>query len=159
VSRLLEEVADGALDEADGLHRRVQPVSLVGRPGGGLFAELVRERGISLEGTHRGVDPGDSVSSDVLETALSLLGGSSPDGKQRNEAREWMSRLPPAELRQVSLPGPEVPRVVGAVWPADERPYHPGYYAAFLLDPDGNSIEAVYHGEAARSAASVKIAF
>jgi catechol 2,3-dioxygenase-like lactoylglutathione lyase family enzyme len=32
-----------------------------------------------------------------------------------------------------------------------ERPYHPGYYAAFLLDPDGNNIEAVYHGEADRS--------
>ena len=27
-----------------------------------------------------------------------------------------------------------------------ERPYHPGYYAAFLIDPDGNNIEAVYHG-------------
>lgn len=40
-----------------------------------------------------------------------------------------------------------------------ERPYHPGYYAAFLLDPDGNNIEAVYHGEAHRSAASVKITF
>jgi catechol 2,3-dioxygenase-like lactoylglutathione lyase family enzyme len=26
-----------------------------------------------------------------------------------------------------------------------ERPYHPGYYAAFLLDPDGNNIEAVCH--------------
>ena len=39
------------------------------------------------------------------------------------------------------------------------RPYHPGYYAAFLLDPDGNNIEAVYHGEANRSAASVKITF
>src|SRR2546423_4747502 len=24
-----------------------------------------------------------------------------------------------------------------------ERDYHPGYYAAFLLDPDGNNIEAV----------------
>ena len=23
--------------------------------------------------------------------------------------------------------------------------YHPGYYAAFVLDPDGNRIEAVYH--------------
>src|SRR5690606_24965061 len=22
-----------------------------------------------------------------------------------------------------------------------ERPYHPGYYAAFVLDPDGNNIE------------------
>jgi catechol 2,3-dioxygenase-like lactoylglutathione lyase family enzyme len=39
------------------------------------------------------------------------------------------------------------------------RPYHPGYYAAFLLDPDGNNVEAVYHGEAKRSAASVKINF
>jgi hypothetical protein len=37
------------------------------------------------------------------------------------------------------------------------RPYHPGYYAAFVLDPDGNDIEAVYHGEADRSAPSVKI--
>lgn len=40
-----------------------------------------------------------------------------------------------------------------------ERPYHPGYYAAFVLDPDGNNIEAVYHGEANRSAASVEIVF
>jgi len=40
-----------------------------------------------------------------------------------------------------------------------DRPYHPGYYAAFLLDPDGNNIEAVYHGEAARSAPSVEIKF
>src|SRR5690606_14182631 len=40
-----------------------------------------------------------------------------------------------------------------------ERPYHPGYYAAFVLDPDGNNIEAVYHGPADRSAASVRITF
>ena len=38
-----------------------------------------------------------------------------------------------------------------------ERAYHPGYYAAFVLDPDGNNIEAVFHGEADRSAASVRI--
>ena len=37
--------------------------------------------------------------------------------------------------------------------------YHPGYYAAFLIDPDGNNIEAVFHGEAERSAPSVKISF
>jgi catechol 2,3-dioxygenase-like lactoylglutathione lyase family enzyme len=35
-----------------------------------------------------------------------------------------------------------------------ERPYHPGYYAAFLLDPDGNNIEAVFHGPGERSAGS-----
>jgi catechol 2,3-dioxygenase-like lactoylglutathione lyase family enzyme len=40
-----------------------------------------------------------------------------------------------------------------------ERSYHPGYYAAFVMDPDGNNIEAVYHGEARRSAPSVKVAF
>lgn len=40
-----------------------------------------------------------------------------------------------------------------------ERPYHPGYYAAFLLDPDGNNIEAVYHGAHERSAPSVEIRF
>jgi catechol 2,3-dioxygenase-like lactoylglutathione lyase family enzyme len=39
------------------------------------------------------------------------------------------------------------------------RPYHPGYYAAFALDPDGNNTEAVFHGPAQRSAPSVKITF
>ena len=43
--------------------------------------------------------------------------------------------------------------------PPGERPYHPGYYAAFVLDPDGNNIEAVFHGEAKRSASSVRITF
>ncbi|MGX7925469.1 VOC family protein [Tsuneonella sp. HG094] len=41
--------------------------------------------------------------------------------------------------------------------PPGLRAYHPGYYAAFLLDPDGNNIEAVYHGPAERSAVSVEI--
>jgi catechol 2,3-dioxygenase-like lactoylglutathione lyase family enzyme len=40
-----------------------------------------------------------------------------------------------------------------------ERPYHPGYYAGFLLDPDGNNCEVVYHGPGKRSAESVKITF
>ena len=39
------------------------------------------------------------------------------------------------------------------------RKYHPGYYAAFVIDPDGNNIEAVFHGEAQRSAPSVKVTF
>lgn len=39
------------------------------------------------------------------------------------------------------------------------RPYHPGYYAAFVLDPDGHNIEAVFHGKAQRSAASVTVTF
>lgn len=38
-----------------------------------------------------------------------------------------------------------------------ERDYHPGYYAAFVIDPDGNNIEAVFHGPSKRSAAAVVI--
>ena len=38
-----------------------------------------------------------------------------------------------------------------------ERAYHPGYYACFVLDPAGNNIEAVHHGPASRSVASVEI--
>ena len=40
-----------------------------------------------------------------------------------------------------------------------ERAYHPGYYGAFVLDPDGNNIEVVYHGAAKFSAPSVKVTF
>jgi catechol 2,3-dioxygenase-like lactoylglutathione lyase family enzyme len=36
-----------------------------------------------------------------------------------------------------------------------ERSYHPGYYAAYVLDPDGTNVEAVYHGPVERSAPSV----
>jgi catechol 2,3-dioxygenase-like lactoylglutathione lyase family enzyme len=38
-----------------------------------------------------------------------------------------------------------------------ERSYHPGYYSAYALDPDGNNVEAVYHGPSKRSAASVEV--
>jgi catechol 2,3-dioxygenase-like lactoylglutathione lyase family enzyme len=36
-----------------------------------------------------------------------------------------------------------------------ERDYHPGYYAAYVLDPDGTNVEAVHHGPARRSAPAV----
>jgi len=38
-----------------------------------------------------------------------------------------------------------------------ERSHHPGYYAAYVLDPDGSNVEAVYHGPARRSAPSVVV--
>ena len=41
--------------------------------------------------------------------------------------------------------------------PPGERHYHPGYYAAFVLDPDGNNVEAVHHGPADRSVPSVVV--
>jgi catechol 2,3-dioxygenase-like lactoylglutathione lyase family enzyme len=31
---------------------------------------------------------------------------------------------------------------VPRLWPE----YHPGYYGAFVRDPDGNNVEAVFHG-------------
>lgn len=43
--------------------------------------------------------------------------------------------------------------------PPGDRPYHPGYFAAFLLDPDGNNVEAVFHGPAERSTPSVVVKF
>ena len=36
-----------------------------------------------------------------------------------------------------------------------ERSYHPGYYSAYALDPDGNNVEAVHHGPSRRSAESI----
>lgn len=39
------------------------------------------------------------------------------------------------------------------------RPYHPGYFAAFVLDPDGNNVEAVYHGPHKRSSEAIKVTF
>lgn len=35
------------------------------------------------------------------------------------------------------------------LWPE----YHPGYFGAFVRDPDGNNIEAVFHGAAAEARA------
>lgn len=32
------------------------------------------------------------------------------------------------------------------LWPE----YHPGYFGAFVRDPDGNNVEAVFHGAAAQ---------
>jgi catechol 2,3-dioxygenase-like lactoylglutathione lyase family enzyme len=41
--------------------------------------------------------------------------------------------------------------------PGERDYYHPGYFSAYALDPDGNNVEAVYHGPARRSASSVVI--
>ena len=41
--------------------------------------------------------------------------------------------------------------------PPGERKYHPDYFAAFALDPDGNNVEAVYHGPVDQSAESVVV--
>jgi catechol 2,3-dioxygenase-like lactoylglutathione lyase family enzyme len=43
--------------------------------------------------------------------------------------------------------------------PGIREKYHAGYYGAFVIDPDGNNIEAVYHGPVKRSAESVVLSF
>ncbi len=40
-----------------------------------------------------------------------------------------------------------------------ERPYHPGYYAAFVIDPAGNNVEVVFHGPARFSSQAIEIEF
>jgi catechol 2,3-dioxygenase-like lactoylglutathione lyase family enzyme len=36
------------------------------------------------------------------------------------------------------------------LWPE----YHPGYFGAFVRDPDGNNVEAVFHGAQSASASA-----
>jgi catechol 2,3-dioxygenase-like lactoylglutathione lyase family enzyme len=36
------------------------------------------------------------------------------------------------------------------LWPE----YHPGYFGAFVRDPDGNNVEAVFHGAQSESASA-----
>ncbi|HTU09519.1 MAG TPA: VOC family protein [Allosphingosinicella sp.] len=65
--------------------------------------------------------------------------------KDRAQVDAWHAAVLAAGGRDNGAPG--------------ERPYHPGYYAAFALDPDGNNVEAVHHGPAERSAESVVVSF
>jgi catechol 2,3-dioxygenase-like lactoylglutathione lyase family enzyme len=39
--------------------------------------------------------------------------------------------------------------------PGERRQYHPGYYGAFVLDPDGNNIESVFHDRPVQTAADI----
>ena len=45
------------------------------------------------------------------------------------------STTPRSKLGAESLHAPRL-------WPE----YHPGYFGAFVRDPDGNNVEAVFHG-------------
>ena len=79
------------------------------------------------------------VSADGPPTANLHLAFQAPD---HETIQRWHQAVLAAGGRDNGAPG--------------ERSYHPGYYAAFALDPDGNNIEAVHHGPARRSAASVE---
>ena len=100
----------------------------------------------------------------ILQAVLALIlvaGASVPALAQRRP--EQLPRLMIATFQAAD--GETVHRFHEAVLAAGgrdngapgERAYHPGYYSAYALDPDGNNVEAVYHGPAKRSAASVEI--
>lgn len=63
--------------------------------------------------------------------------------RDEDEVRRWHAAVLEAGGRDNGTPGP--------------REYHPGYFAAFALDPDGNNVEAVFHGPATRSVEAVVI--
>ena len=70
---------------------------------------------------------------------------------------DWSVERPLTENVHLAFPAPdravvdEFHRVALAAGYRDngapgERGYHPGYYGAYVLDPDGNNVEAVFHG-------------
>ena len=52
--------------------------------------------------------------------------------KDEETVRQWHAAVLAAGGRDNGAPG-------------ERAEYHPGYYAAFALDPDGNNVEAVHH--------------
>lgn len=70
----------------------------------------------------------------------------------------WIRQGEPAAGIHVAFASPDTDRVdafyaaaIGAGGEDNGAPglrthYHPGYYGAFVRDPDGNNVEAVFHG-------------
>lgn len=122
----------------DHLHLRVRDLEASKR----FYATALESLGRGLGGEREGAFWADElyVSDDGPPTSGLHLAFQTPD-------RETVDRFHAAVLaaggRNNGAPG--------------ERHYHPGYYAAYALDPDGNNIEAVNHGPATRSAPSVVI--
>jgi catechol 2,3-dioxygenase-like lactoylglutathione lyase family enzyme len=71
----------------------------------------------------------------------------------------WIDRFHPHSAKQHTAFAAKSQTEVGAFYaaalkaggidngrPGLRKQYAPGYYAAFVLDPDGNNIEAVYRG-------------
>ena len=75
----------------------------------------------------------------------------------RRTGSMWLTNGEPTENVHLAFPAPDRATVdefhriaLGAGYrdngPPGERPrYHEGYYGAFVLDPDGNNVEAVFH--------------
>jgi catechol 2,3-dioxygenase-like lactoylglutathione lyase family enzyme len=82
------------------------------------------------------------------------IGGFGKDGKPFF----WLREGEPAAGIHVAFAAPDTDMVeafyaaaIGAGGEDNGEPglrtqYHPGYYGAYVLDPDGNNVEAVHHG-------------
>ncbi|MFN2468972.1 MAG: VOC family protein [Gaiellaceae bacterium] len=69
----------------------------------------------------------------------------------------WINEGEPTEALHIAFAAPDRATVdafhaaaTGAGYrdngaPGERPVYHPGYYGAFVLDPDGNNVEAVFH--------------
>lgn len=132
----------------------------------GAFHDGVRRRGVV---DHLWVRVSDLAASRRLYAALAPAAGlrvvADEPGLLRLAARAGDGNLtlvegPPTANLHVAFPAADpaaVDRFHAAALaagfrddgPPGERPqYHPGYYGAFVLDPDGTSLELVHHGRA-----------
>jgi catechol 2,3-dioxygenase-like lactoylglutathione lyase family enzyme len=82
-----------------------------------------------------------------------------PEGRAHFAGRGSFSVVdgPPTENLHMAFPARDRTAVeafhhtaVGAGYrdnggPGERPQYHPGYYGAFVLDPDGNNVEVVFH--------------
>lgn len=124
----------------DHVHLRVADVEASKR----FYAAVLAPFGLGITGEGDGWFSADElfVSADGPRTAGVHFALQAPD-------RETVERFHEAAIaaggRDNGVPG--------------ERGYHPGYFAAYVLDPDGTNVEAVFHGPVHRSAASVEISW
>ena len=97
-----------------------------------------------------------------ITRVMQIPGEENPTGVGYGKGRKpffWSEPTAPRRARSTSPSPPPARPKVGAFHAAalaaggidngapGLRPgYHPTYYGAFALDPDGNSIEAVHHG-------------
>jgi catechol 2,3-dioxygenase-like lactoylglutathione lyase family enzyme len=122
----------------DHVHLRVRDLEASKR----FYAGALEPLGLGITGEHEGAFSADElfVSADGTPTTGLHIAFQAPD-------RETVDRFHAAALaaggRDNGSPG--------------ERAYHPWYYGAYVLDPDGTNVEAVFHGEADRSAPSVEL--
>jgi catechol 2,3-dioxygenase-like lactoylglutathione lyase family enzyme len=81
--------------------------------------------------------------------------GFGPEGAEDFELREGAPTTPPVHVAFLAPDRATVDAFHAAALaaggtdngaPGPRPQYHAGYYAAFVLDPDGHNVEAVFHG-------------